>query len=298
MPKKTKHSRKNQLLRTIQLLLRRLAHVGALVMIVSVIMLPFIPVSGLVANASSELRSWVWPAHKQIKYSKTDPIYSDSNPVPVFDRGVVTVTFDDGWESIYSNGLQLMENYGINSTQYIISGSVGKKMYMTSDQIDAFKRGGHQIASHSVSHLNLTKVDDKTLEQEVVSSRETLEDKFGPIHDMASPLGAFNDHTITNIKRHYRSHRSTQTGLNTRESFDRYNIQVQNITPNTTIEQVENWILEARQQNGWLVLVYHQVDESGDDYSVTPAEFNKQLNAIKKSGLKTATMDEVLRTIK
>lgn len=278
--------------------LRNFAHVGVLALIVLTILLPFLPTSSLIASASSSIKSAVWPAYKSIEYSRNDPVYSKSNPVPIFEEGVVSVTFDDGWDSIYASGLQLMENYDINSTQYLISGSLGKKLYMSKDQVEAFQKGGHQIASHTVSHPNLTHSDDEDLTLEVEKSKKELEKDFGPINDFASPLGAFNEHTVSEIKKQYRSHRSTQPGLNTRESFDIYNIKVQNIRPSTSIEQVEAWIAEAKAQNGWLVLVYHQVQDDGDDYSVSPVEFDKQLRAIKNSGLKTATMDQVLNSLR
>lgn len=295
--KRKKISKRTKILVATQKWLRKVAHVGVLALIILTILLPFLPTSSLIASASSSIKSAVWPAYKEIEYSRNDPIYSDSNPVPVFDRGVVTVTFDDGWESIYSNGLQVMENYDINSTQYIISGTINKKLYMTSDQVEAFERGGHQIASHTVSHANLTHSDDEDLEMEIKLSKQELEKKYGNINDFASPLGAYNDRTISEIKKFYRSHRSTQVGFNSRDAFDIYNIKVQNITPNTSIEQFEKWINEADEQNSWLVLVYHQVQENGDDYSVNPKEFEKQMRALKSSGIKTATMDQVLSTL-
>lgn len=277
--------------------LRKVAHVGVLALIVLTILLPFLPTSSLIASASSSIKSAVWPAYKSIDYSTNDPVYSESNPVPVFEEGIVTVTFDDGWDSIYTSGLQIMENYDINSTQYLISGSLNKKLYMTNDQVEALVKGGHQIASHTVSHPNLTNSDEEDLAMELRKSKEELQKDFGPIYDFASPLGAFNQQTISEIKKNYRSHRSTQTGINLRSDFDMYNIKVQNIKPNTTIEQVEAWIAEAKSQNGWLVLVYHQVQDDGDDYSVAPEEFDKQLGAIKNSGLKTATMGQVVNSL-
>ena len=47
----------------------------------------------------------------------------------------------------------------------------------------------------------------------------------------------------------------------------------------------------------WLVLVYHNVDSSGDQYGVTPANLDAELSNIKKSGVSVQTMAQAIREV-
>jgi len=95
-------------------------------------------------------------------------------------------------------------------------------------------------------------------------------------NNFATPYGEYDTNSLTEIKKYYRSHRSTETGYNTKDNFDRYNIKVQNITDATTPAQVQAWVDQAIQDKSWLVIVYHRVmptdpTAGAEDYSVTPA---------------------------
>ena len=180
-------------------------------------------------------------------------------PTP-FKEPVITITFDDGWESIYSNGMPIMQRYGIKSTQYILGGESDNIVYLSEDQIRDMQTHGHEIASHSLSHPNLTELDDDTLYHEVVDSKEVLQKQFGTINDFASPLGAQNGTTIDLIKQHYRSQRNTEADpktvsdedINVAGTFNRYNIVAYTVRQSTTLADIAALVdyAKARQWHG------------------------------------------------
>lgn len=218
-----------------------------------------------------------------------------------FSQGLVSLTFDDGWQSIYANALPLLKKYGFVSTQYIISGTInGGDGYMTSTQIKAFKTQGSEIASHTVSHPDLTTLTAKQLDQELSQSRATIQRLFGTdtALNFASPYGSYNPTAVTVMKKYYRSHRSTDTGYNSKDNFDAYNILVQNIEVTTTPAQVNAWVNQAIKDKTWLVLVYHDVNTAGDAYSVTPKNLDSELSYIKSTNVSVKTVDQALATIK
>ena len=216
-----------------------------------------------------------------------------------FNRAIVSLTFDDGWESIYANGLPLLKKYGLVSTQYIITGVVGSdSAYMTKAQVKAFYNAGNEIASHTVTHPHLPLLTQTQLTKELKNAQTTLQTWLGvPITDFASPYGEYNANVITNIQKYYASHRGVESGFNSKDGFDAYDIKVQNIDVTTTPAQVAAWVAQAQRDNTWLVLVYHDVDTSGDDYSVTPANLDTELSSIKKSGVAVETMNQALKEI-
>lgn len=223
----------------------------------------------------------------------------DLNP---FGEPVLTITFDDGWESTYSNGLPLMQKYGITSTQYLLGEEFENITYLSINQVKDLQKHGHEVASHTMTHPNLTELNDKELYKEITESKNSLTKKFGPIDDFASPLGAQNEKTINSIKQSYRSQRNTEADpkiagpedVNTAQNFNQYNIIAYTVRDTTTDEELENLINYAIDHNAWVVLTYHQIDYSDSYYAITPEAFERQLQLIWDMDIRTATMDQFL----
>ncbi|HXE09990.1 MAG TPA: polysaccharide deacetylase family protein, partial [Verrucomicrobiae bacterium] len=105
-----------------------------------------------------------------------------------FNRPIVTLTFDDGYQSTYDNGLPELNKYGFKSTQYIITGLVGQPNYMTKSEVLAWNTGGHDVESHTVTHPDLTQLTAAQLTTELSQSQSTLQSWLGkPVKDLAYP---------------------------------------------------------------------------------------------------------------
>lgn len=228
--------------------------------------------------------------------------YSITPYVPVgFSEPLLSVTFDDGWQSIYTNGLPLLEKYGLLSTQYISTGALNTPNYMTSAMVSAFQAQGSEIGAHTVTHPDLTTLSLPQLTNELSQSQATLQTLFGPAvaHDFASPYGTYDPTVLATIRQYYQSHRSTDVGYNSKDSFNPYDIIVQDVGLNTSPAQVAEWVAKAQATNTWLVLVYHQVttSTSNGDYSITPAELDLEFANIKASGITVKTMSQALAEV-
>jgi peptidoglycan/xylan/chitin deacetylase (PgdA/CDA1 family) len=214
-----------------------------------------------------------------------------------FNRGLVSLTFDDGWASQATAGAPILSQFGDKATYYIITGSVGDSAdgYMTLNQVKALKNGGNEIGSHTVTHPDLTTLTLKKLTAELTQSQTYLQNKLGvAITSFAYPYGAYNAQTTTEVKKYYGSARTSDVGLNAKAGFDPYRVQSEYVTPQTTLADFQGWLTDAKTHNKWLVVMYHQVDLSGSDYAVTPAMLTAQLQALQASGLTVKTVNQAL----
>ena len=93
----------------------------------------------------------------------------------------IILTFDDGWKTQYTYALPILQKYHFVGTFFIITGypTGNYAAYMTWDQITTLDHDGMEIASHSITHPNLTKVSPDQAKNEIVTSKKTLEDKLG-----------------------------------------------------------------------------------------------------------------------
>jgi peptidoglycan/xylan/chitin deacetylase (PgdA/CDA1 family) len=215
-----------------------------------------------------------------------------------FNRALVTLTFDDGWQSIYKNALPRLNTYGYKSTQFLVSDFIGQPGYMTLNQAKAFAQGGHEIASHTVDHPDLTTLSTAEVISELTNSKSYFQTKLGTTPtDFATPYGAYNQSVMTQIQAYYGSHRGVEDGLNSKDNFNRYDLKVKNIGPSTSTADIKSWLTQAATTHTWLILVYHQIDTSGEDFSATPTQLSAELQAIKTSGLPVVTVRQALSEV-
>ncbi len=222
-----------------------------------------------------------------------------------FNRPLVTLTFDDGLRTHYTNALPLLDKYGMKATFYIISSTSQDPEYMTVAMMQALKNDGNEIADHTVTHPHLPTLTVAKIDAEMGNSQAQLRTWFGNDGvvgaNFATPYGEYNGTVLTEAKKYFRSHRSTDDGFNSKGDFDFYNIRVQNILDGTTPAQVAAWVAQAQHDKTWLVLVYHGVEAdpsaAQEDYSITPAHLDTELASMQQAGVTVETLNQALNEI-
>lgn len=231
------------------------------------------------------------------------PIDATNDPIQPFRQPIFSVAFDDNWESVYSNAFPVLQKNGILTTQYVITGVFDDNKYMSIAQIRDMQKAGHQIGAHTITHPDLTTLSDVDLTRELVESKEELIEKFGEIQDFTSPYGAYNERTITQISKYYRSQKNAEGDaslddesktINVEESFNPLNYKSYSVRNNTKLDDIKKLINALQMNNGWLVLTYHQVDYSNETFSVTPEQFNDQMEYLRTVNVKNATIGQVM----
>ncbi len=235
----------------------------------------------------------------QVGYIITDD-YSITVYTPTgFDRGIVTLTFDDAWEENAFTALPMMEEYGFKSTQYYATTFIeNPRVPEPVELIRKFIDAGHELGSHSVTHPDLAELDADTLDYELLNSRDYLDETFDVyISHFAVPFGSYNTVVNENIMRHYTSHRTVDSGFNTPDRFDISRLKVQNILKDTSAQEVARWVERAKNYNYWLILVYHSVDDNPGHYDTTPELFAGHLRVINEADIPVLTVTEALYEI-
>ncbi|MDD3364830.1 MAG: polysaccharide deacetylase family protein [Syntrophomonas sp.] len=115
---------------------------------------------------------------------------------------VAVITFDDGYVSIYNRAWPILEECAFPATVYVCSSFPGLYNYLTWDHIKILHSGGVEIGSHSHTHPALNTVSPTALAQEVVGSKQILEQKLGTkIDSFCYPCGAYNENIPAVIKK-------------------------------------------------------------------------------------------------
>lgn len=113
------------------------------------------------------------------------------NRFPGGKRHAVTLSYDDG-STADRRLVALLNRYGIRGTFCLNSSALGKEGYVTWQELPELYRG-HEVACHSVHHLDLTQLVPEQLSQEILRDRLVLEEHCGAIVDGFSyPYGKHN----------------------------------------------------------------------------------------------------------
>ncbi|TAK79142.1 MAG: polysaccharide deacetylase family protein [Gammaproteobacteria bacterium] len=121
---------------------------------------------------------------------------ADTSSVPnvrkVAMPGTVALTFDDGPNPIYTRQiLAILKKYDIKATFFMVGANA--KLYP--DVVKEIYEQGHVIASHSMTHPMLTRLNNAQLEYEVATPSKIIDGIIGkkPLC-LRYPFGASNEH--------------------------------------------------------------------------------------------------------
>jgi Polysaccharide deacetylase len=108
------------------------------------------------------------------------------------------VTFDDGEQSQLQNALPLLAEQGITATYFVNPGLVGTEpKFLSWEQLSQLQAAGHSVQSHGWTHKFLTLCNDQELEQELVKSKETLEQELGStVEEISVPGGRWDRRVV------------------------------------------------------------------------------------------------------
>lgn len=140
----------------------------------------------------------------------------------------VILTFDDGCSQAAQESLPVLKKQGFNAIQYIVADRIGSLntwdialgerniRLMTKSEIFEWLKAGHEIGSHTLSHVNLTAVPLRQAREEILSSKKKLEDTFGiSVKHFCYPYGAYNQTIIDLVlEADYESAVTTEFGVN------------------------------------------------------------------------------------
>lgn len=114
-------------------------------------------------------------------------------------RGLVGITFDDGYLSVLRNAVPELLRHDFTATMFIVSGLLGGTNewdgrpvwpLMSAQQVAEVAAAGMEIGSHSVTHPRLTSLGARRLRAEISESRSMLSDLLGcPVRGFAYPYG-------------------------------------------------------------------------------------------------------------
>jgi peptidoglycan/xylan/chitin deacetylase (PgdA/CDA1 family) len=110
-------------------------------------------------------------------------------PLP---RKPIVLSFDDGYLSHYTHAKPVLHELGWPGVLYLTIKAIGPGG-LSERQLHSLIKAGWELDSHTLSHPDLTTLDDETLARELSHSRRELQRRFGvPANFFAYPAGRYD----------------------------------------------------------------------------------------------------------
>ncbi|MHB1162998.1 MAG: polysaccharide deacetylase family protein [Minisyncoccota bacterium] len=126
--------------------------------------------------------------------------FKNGTPLP---RNPIILSFDDGWSDQFTYAFPILQKYHYTATFFVFTNSIGRRGFLTWEDLHTLRDAGMTIASHSRSHPFLTKIaDPATLWSEIDGSKQILEKNLGiTVNEFAYPFGQYNPEIVAMVKK-------------------------------------------------------------------------------------------------
>lgn len=210
--------------------------------------------------------------------------------------GVVSLTFDDGYDEHVRVAAPLMAEAGFRGTAYVMPDQIGKPGYVTLEELTALQdRYGWDVAAHHA--VPFTDLAPEHLEDTILGIRRyLLAHGFARGADhLALPLGKHDaEHVLPLVRKYFRTTRIAGAGPETLPPADPHRLRVLNVLSTTTPETIGAWARRAREHGEWAILMFHYlVDEPSRDTDYAIDRFRRALEQLREAGTPVRTISEV-----
>ncbi len=226
-------------------------------------------------------------------------------PTIDYPNGVLSIGFDDGFDSVHTLGKPILDSYGFPATAYVIVDVLGTGNYMdVSDLTDLQNNSNWEIAYHSyaadVHTAGFPSTPTADLEQDIDLARDWLWDNgFTGYCNCAYPHGAFTGgatDVLTTVASRLSACRTVHQKH--REAYppsNPYKLRVLLVNKPVTVATVTAALDQAKANKEWIILVFHNLTDTpviNNDYD--PDDLDAILAHASTIGIPVKTAGEVL----
>lgn len=215
----------------------------------------------------------------------------------MFKRGYLSIVFDDGYEAVYRNAIPILRRYHLPAV--IALPINGEKLAKTEQRaVRPWSKWlslipeGFEIASHSVSHPNLTRLSHADLLFELTESAQKLQ-----AVTLVYPGGAVNDTVASVAAQIYQAGRTVHYGFEAVPPREPMRLRSYNFSRrNFSVLKANLLVIWAWLTNSWLIETYHLIDEQDQTtvHNVKTSDFAKHISFLSRLPIQVKTIKDII----
>lgn len=197
-----------------------------------------------------------------------------------FKEAALTYTFDDGCANQFAIGIPMFDEFGYKMTLFPVINWSGDKW----DKLQSAAQSGHEVASHTVSHPVLARIPVDKQQAELENSRLEIEKRIPDAKclTIAYPNCVTGDYSL--VAKNYIAARGCQGFIEGKTPKDFLNISSLMCGSQSglkTAADLNSKITSALSSNGWLIYLFHGIDNDGGFSPIPSADLRQNLEYVK-----------------
>ena len=161
----------------------------------------------------------------------------------------IIITFDDGYENIFTEAMPVLKKFNFSATCFIVNKKIGyfndwdknqknfkKKKLMNKKQINTWINNGFEVGSHTMNHYNLKYLSNDQKKYQILKPKQFFETNYGiNIQSFSYPFGCYNEDCLKILKRNYKFAVTTKRSRYNKGKFNPLEIPRVPVNSNTSI---------------------------------------------------------------
>ncbi len=215
-------------------------------------------------------------------------------------RPLLTISFDDAPVSAAHDGAAILERQGARGTYFISTGLSGREShlgrYTEAADIQALAKAGHEIACHTLTHLDCGRAKSPAIAAELDANREALIRLGVPApRTFAYPYGDVSPAAKAVLNTRFMASRALHHGLVT-TGTDLNQAPAVGIEGADGEDVARQWLERAAATpDSWLILYTHDVRESPSSWGCTPQVLERLVSKAASKGFEIVTFEDGAR---
>jgi peptidoglycan/xylan/chitin deacetylase (PgdA/CDA1 family) len=214
---------------------------------------------------------------------------------------VVSFCFDDFPSTAYTSGGSILKTFGVRGTYYAALGLMNTTNelgpQMTQEDVESVVEDGHELASHTFSHLSARRVPLNEFERDVMAGRDAVRALTGTdeVDNFAYPYGHVTLASKNKLGEKLCTCRGIYPGINGPD------VDLNLLRANSlygSIDQLQNaqYLLSCNdQRRGWLIFYTHDVQRAPSQFGCTPDLLDSVVELTLKKKMQILTVAEVVK---
>lgn len=135
-----------------------------------------------------------------VSFGALEEHLTHGTPLP---KKPIVISFDDGWQDQFIYAFPILKKYNYTATFFVFTNSIGRRGFLTWNNLRTLRDAHMTIGSHTLSHPFLTAISDPAiLWNEIVESKKKLERHLGiVVREFAYPFGYYNPEIVAMVKK-------------------------------------------------------------------------------------------------
>ncbi|MBT8488812.1 MAG: polysaccharide deacetylase family protein [Gemmatimonadetes bacterium] len=246
---------------------------------------------GLVTGGANEGTTWI------VAFLSGSPV--DSIEATLEMRGAITVTFDDGWRSVYENAWPVLQTMDIPANVAVYTEAVGFPAYMTEAHLNELHDAGWAMVAHTVTHDSLPNLSAGELDFELRAGQEWLVTRgYRGSNVFVAPYHEFEDREKTAAAIYYTAARGYSANTISPDSivswmpdrpFDLTGFEGDDLPYTTTMgrDRLRTLLQRTLDEGAFIDLFFHQIP------AANAADFQALMDVVDEFRERVLTYDQL-----